>query len=91
LQAVVKQYQCYLYNDTNEAETDPWTDSDRMKLITFRGKVVLANKFILIIFAISTTLGNTLVLVATWREANLHQPNKYFVACLAIADLLVGI
>ena len=35
--------------------------------------------------------GNTLVLLATWRDRSLHQPNKYFVACLAVADLLVGI
>ena len=36
-------------------------------------------------------MGNTLVLLATWRDRSLHQPNKYFVACLAVADLLVGI
>ena len=36
-------------------------------------------------------MGNTLVLLATWRERSLHQPNKYFIACLAVADLLVGI
>jgi 5-hydroxytryptamine receptor 1 len=28
--------------------------------------------------------------VATWIERSLHEPNKYFVACLAVADLLVG-
>ena len=27
----------------------------------------------------------------TWRDRSLHQPNKYFVACLAVADLLVGV
>ena len=32
-----------------------------------------------------------LILLATWRERSLHQPNKYFIACLAVADLLVGI
>ena len=36
-------------------------------------------------------MGNTLVLLATWRERSLHQPNKHFIACLAVADLLVGI
>ncbi|CAB4038231.1 5-hydroxytryptamine receptor 1-like [Paramuricea clavata] len=46
---------------------------------------------ILLLIIIFTVLGNTLVLVATWREKRLHQPNKYFVACLAVADLLVGI
>jgi hypothetical protein len=79
-----------MHNDTNEAGTDPWTDSDGMKFVAFLDHISLAEKFILIIFAICTILGNTLVLVATWREANLHQPNKYFVACLAVADLLVG-
>ena len=44
----------------------------------------------LIVLAIFTTLANTLVLVATWKERSLHQPNKYFIACLAVADLLVG-
>ena len=44
----------------------------------------------LIIFAMFTIFGNTLVLVATWRERSLHQPNKYFIVCLAVADLLVG-
>jgi hypothetical protein len=44
----------------------------------------------IIIFVIVTILGNTLVLVATWRERSLHEPNKYFIVCLAVADLLVG-
>jgi hypothetical protein len=50
----------------------------------------LANKITVSFSAILTILGNTLVLVATWRERSLHQPNKYFIACLAVADLLVG-
>ena len=45
---------------------------------------------ILIFIAILTITGNALVLVATWKEKALHQPNKYFIACLAVADLLVG-
>ena len=44
-----------------------------------------------LLIAIFTILGNTLVLIATWKEKSLHQPNKYFVACLAVADLLVGV
>ena len=56
----------------------------------FLDKLHLAEKITLIIFAICTNVGNTMVLVATWREASPHQPNKYFVACLAVADLLVG-
>jgi hypothetical protein len=50
----------------------------------------LAEKITFIILAIFTILGNTLVLVATWRERILHEPNKYFIVCLAVADLLVG-
>ena len=79
-----------MYNHTNQTGTGPWTDSDLMKLVAFGNQVLLAKKIILIIFAIGTIVGNTLVLVATWRESSLHQPNKYFVACLAVADLLVG-
>ena len=36
------------------------------------------------------TLGNLLVLAVIKVEKSLHQPDKYFVACLAVADLLVG-
>ena len=43
------------------------------------------------LISILIMLGNTLVLLVTWRERSLHQPNKYFIACLAVADLLVGI
>jgi hypothetical protein len=58
--------------------------------MAFWGQLDLAEKITLIIFAIFTILGNTLVLVANWRERSLHQPNKYFIVCLAVADLLVG-
>ncbi|CAB4009627.1 E3 ubiquitin- ligase PDZRN3-like [Paramuricea clavata] len=80
-----------MYNNTNPTETSTWTDSNRMKLNAFLDELGLAQKIILIIFAICTIVGNTLVLVATWRERSLHQPNKYFVVCLATADLLVGV
>ncbi|CAB4014973.1 5-hydroxytryptamine receptor 1-like [Paramuricea clavata] len=70
--------------------TSGMTASDWMKLEAFVDELKVADKIMLIIFAICTLVGNTLVLVATWREASLHQPNKYFVACLAVADLLVG-
>ena len=57
----------------------------------FENQVLLAEKFLLIFISILIIMGNTLVLLATWRERSLHQPNKYFIACLAVADLLVGI
>ena len=40
---------------------------------------------------IAIVFGNGLVLVTTWLDKRLHQPSKYFVACLAVADLFVGI
>ena len=46
--------------------------------------------FLQILIIILATLGNLVVLVATWVERNLHQPNKYFIGCLAVADLLIG-
>ena len=62
-----------------------------MKLKEFGNKLHLAQEIMLIFIAILTTLGNTLVLWVTWRERSLHEPNKYFIASLAVADLLVGI
>jgi hypothetical protein len=58
--------------------------------MAFWEQLDLAEKITVIIFAIFTIIGNTLVLLATWRERSLHQPNKYFIVCLAVADLLVG-
>ena len=75
---------------TNQAETTTWMESNRIKLTAFHEQIVLAEKIVSIFFAIFTILGNTLVLMATWRERSLHEPNKYFIACLAVADLLVG-
>ena len=70
-----------VYNPTNKTQSD----GDSIY------KLILAEKFLYILTAILTVIGNTLVLLVTWRERSLHQPNKYFIACLAVADLLVGI
>jgi hypothetical protein len=75
-----------MYNHTNQTETSTWTSTWSAFLDQFK----LAERIILIFFAICTILGNTLVLAAIWRESSLHQPSKYFIASLAIADLLVG-
>ena len=56
----------------------------------FLNQTFLAGKILLIFISILIIIGNTSVLLATWRERSLHQPNKYFIACLAVADLLVG-
>ena len=69
-------------NHTNQT----WSRVDFMPILMFRR----SEKIIFIIIAISTVVGNTLVLLATWKVKKLHQPNKYFIACLAVADLLVG-
>ena len=52
--------------------------------------MIVADKIMYIFIVIFTILGNTLVLVATRRERRLHEPNKYFIASLAVADLMVG-
>ena len=65
--------------------------SDLIKLIEFVDQLKLAMIILYILISILIILGNTLVLLVTWRERSLHQPNKYFIACLAVADLLVGI
>ena len=79
---------------TNYPTNKKWyyqCDSDCMAFREFENQVLLAEKILLIFISILIITGNTLVLLATWRERSLHQPNKYFIACLAVADLLVGI
>jgi hypothetical protein len=45
--------------------------------------------FLIILIIIVATLGNALVLAATWMA--FHQPSKYFIACVAVTDLLIGV
>ena len=73
---------------TNNPTNETWCDIDCRN---FLKQFVLAVIILYIIISILIIIGNTLVLLATWRERSLHQPNKYFIACLAVADLLVGI
>ena len=47
--------------------------------------------WIILILIIGSVLGNALVLIVTWRERILHEPNKYFIALLAVADLMVSL
>ena len=47
-------------------------------------------KILYIFITIPIILGNALVLLTTWRDRRLHQPSKYFIACLAVADLFTG-
>ena len=75
-----------LHNQTNEM----WSNSEWMKYYEFRDQLLLVGKILVILISILIITGNTLVLLVTWRDRSLYQPNKYFVACLAVADLLVG-
>ena len=77
-----------LSNITNNSTNETWCDSD---CVEFTNQLDLAEKMLWILISILIILGNILVLLVTWRERSLHQPNKYFIACLAVADLLVGI
>ena len=77
------------HNQSNEI----WSNSDRMKYYEdyeFPDQLLLALKILYTLISILIITGNTLVLLVTWTDRSLHQPNKYFVACLAVADLLVG-
>ena len=40
---------------------------------------------------ILATVGNLMVLAAMRIERSLRQPNRYFIGCLAVADLLIGV
>ena len=80
-----------LHNLTNEILSyynDSMKDIKQPNILKYSDQRFLA---LLILISILIIVGNTLVLLATWRDRSLHQPNKYFVACLAVADLLVGI
>ena len=44
-----------------------------------------------ILLAITSTLGNTLILIALSKESCLHPPSKILLRSLALADFLVGI
>ena len=57
-----------MYNHTNQPEWSTWSSTRSAFLDEFK----LAEKIILLFFAICTILGNTLVLAAIWRESSLH-------------------
>jgi hypothetical protein len=77
---------------TDKIETyDDRHNETSYEISSFMEHILSLEKNVTIFIMILTILGNTLVLVATWRETSLHQPNKYFVACLAVADFMVGL
>ena len=77
-----------LSNITNNSTNETSCDSDCME---FKNQLDLTANILYILISILIILGNALVLLVAWRERSLHQPNKYFIACLAVADLVVGI
>ena len=44
-----------------------------------------------IFFAITATLGNTLILVALHKVSSIHPPTKLFLRCLTVTDFCVGV
>jgi len=44
-----------------------------------------------VILAITSTLGNTVILAALCKESSLHLPSKILLRSLALTDLSVGI
>ena len=78
-------------NTTFNLANETSCDSDCMEFHEPFKPVFAALEILYIVISILIITGNTLVLLVTWREKSLHQPNKYFIACLAVADLFVGI
>lgn len=71
---------------------DTWAERDWiLKYSAFLKRLNIGEKIVVTVIMIFTVVGNLLVLLTTWRVKYLHQANKYFVACLAVADFLVGI
>ena len=73
-------------NFTNQTIASKSEDIVRLELILKRFQIGF------LLFTIFAALaGNLLVLGATYLDRRLHNPNKYFVASLAVADLLVAL
>ncbi|XP_028395509.1 5-hydroxytryptamine receptor 1D-like [Dendronephthya gigantea] len=72
-------------------KTSTSTVSSQQQTVFPKGPIWIATTVLLVIILIATVLGNTLVLATTWLDKRLHQPNKYFIASLAVADLFVGV
>ncbi|XP_028411978.1 alpha-2B adrenergic receptor-like [Dendronephthya gigantea] len=72
-------------NQSGTTDINKWTD-----VLAHEKQSLPYHVSLLVLIAIFTFFGNILVLIVTWKERSLHQPNKYFIAFLAGADLIVG-
>ena len=65
-------------------------DREVQKTLAENSKALIINVIFNIIFSITATLGNLLVLVSKWRSSNLNSPSLILVCGLAVSDLCVG-
>ncbi len=71
-------------NDTNVTRTDQ-TDAH------FQNIVKNCMLFSYLFTILAAVIMNSVVLLAVYLEKTLHNANKYFVACLAVSDLMVAV
>ena len=73
-------------NQTELSTVNDWAD-----LEAFWWRPDLIQRSLTIFNVVFATLWNALVLIVTCREKCFHQPNKYFIFLLAVANLFVGL
>lgn len=75
-------------NSTNLTNTSAL--SKTINLVHLKSTIWYFQVIFLVFTIFAAVLGNVLVLLATYLDKRLHNANKYFVACLAVSDLLVA-
>ncbi|XP_028399980.1 D(2) dopamine receptor A-like [Dendronephthya gigantea] len=73
---------------SNISEFVAANQSNQTSFKTEKNELWYTRAVLTILIIILSTLGNLMVLAAMWIEKRFRQPNKYFIACLASADLL---
>lgn len=77
-----------LVNSTTLSETILPSFSQCQELDVSPERISLC--ILLLLFALATIFGNSLVIIAIFRERYLHTVTNYFIMSLAVADCLVG-